>query len=117
MRFRGWLDRAVQPVCCEKEQRLMERDRTATLQRIIATVQRRWGTRALRVFGEPDIDVIPVISTGFADLDAALHIGGVPRGRLTELLGPIPTFVSPDATGLKRSKGRADRRAFNNIGT
>ena len=65
----------------------MERDRTAMLQQLIAAVQRRWGTPALRIFSQPDTDVIPVISTGFADLDVALHIGGVPRGRLTELLG------------------------------
>jgi recombination protein RecA len=66
---------------------LVESDRTLTLQQIIAAVQRRWGARALRIFGQPTGDTIPVIATGFAELDAALHIGGVPRGRLTELLG------------------------------
>ena len=65
----------------------MERDRAASLQRLIAAVQRRWGAHALRIFGQPPADAIPVISTGFPDLDAALGIGGFPRGRLTELLG------------------------------
>ena len=68
----------------------VQRDRRKTLQRIIAAAQHRWGTRALRIFGQPDTDVIPVISTGFTDLDVALHMGGVPRGRLTELLGTRP---------------------------
>ena len=30
----------------------------------------------------------PVIPTGFARLDAALGVGGLPRGRITELFGP-----------------------------
>jgi recombination protein RecA len=87
----------------------MERDRTATLQRIIAAVQRRWGTRALRIFSQPDTDVIPVISTGFTDLDAALHIGGVPRGRLTELLGtPTSGMTTIALTLLARAQAQGD---------
>jgi recombination protein RecA len=87
----------------------MERDRTATLQRLIAAVQRRWGTRALRVFGQPDTDGIPVISTGFTDLDAALHIGGVPRGRLTELLGtPTSGMTTIALTLLARAQAQGD---------
>jgi recombination protein RecA len=65
----------------------VERDRAATLQRVIATIQRRWGAHALRLFGQPSAERIPVISTGFPDLDMVLGIGGFPRGRLTELLG------------------------------
>jgi recombination protein RecA len=65
----------------------VERDRAAALQRVIAAIQRRWGAHALRIFGESRVDTVPVISTGFYDLDAALGIGGFPRGRLTELLG------------------------------
>jgi recombination protein RecA len=65
----------------------VQRDRAATLQRMIAAVQRRWGAHALRFFGQLRVDAVPVISTGFPDLDAALGIGGFPRGRLTELQG------------------------------
>ena len=87
----------------------MERERTATLQRLIAAVQRRWGTRALRIFGQPDTDVIQVISTGFAHLDAALHIGGVPRGRLTELLGtPTSGMTTIALTLLARAQAQGD---------
>jgi recombination protein RecA len=67
----------------------VERDRAATLQRVIAAIQRRWGSHALRIFGQQLPDAIPVISTGFPDLDAALGIGGFPRGRLTELHGIV----------------------------
>jgi recombination protein RecA len=54
---------------------------------VIAAVQRRWGAHALHIFGQRPADAIPVISTGFSELDAALGIGGFPRGRLSELLG------------------------------
>src|SRR4051812_7883552 len=58
----------------------VDRDTRATLQQLIATVQRRWGARALRLLGQATTDAIPVLSTGFANLDAALSIGGIPRG-------------------------------------
>jgi recombination protein RecA len=60
------------------------------LEATVAAIQRRWGTKALGR-GErslrPPVD-IPHISTSFPDLDKALvGIGGIPRGRLTEILG------------------------------
>jgi hypothetical protein len=54
----------------------VENERAATLQRIIVTVQRRWGTRALRIFGQSTGEAIAVITTAFTDLDAALQIAG-----------------------------------------
>jgi recombination protein RecA len=65
----------------------VERDGAARLQRVIAAVQQRWGAHALRLLGQSPAEAIPVISSGFTDLDTALGIGGFPRGRLTELLG------------------------------
>src|SRR4051794_10441907 len=73
---------------------LLSRDRNATLQQLIVTIQRRWGVRALRRFGQPTHDLIPVIATGFTDLDAALGIGGIPRGRITEFLGTPTSGMS-----------------------
>jgi len=34
------------------------------------------------------VENVPVISTGAISLDAALGIGGIPRGRVTEIFGP-----------------------------
>lgn len=72
----------------------MGRDRSATLQQLITTIQRRWGPRALSRLGQPINDSIPVVLTGFAELDAALGIGGVPRGRVTEFLGTPTSGMS-----------------------
>lgn len=67
----------------------MEGRRTATLQQLIARVQRRWGAHALRWSSDPSAPPA-TLPTGFEQLDDALGIGGVPRGRITELLG-MPT--------------------------
>ena len=38
-----------------------------------------------------DVQVdIPVIPTGSIGLDLALGVGGIPRGRVTEIFGPNP---------------------------
>ena len=91
----------------------MESERAATLQRIIATIQRRWGTRALRRFGQPTGEPIPVVTSGFAELDAALGIGGVPRGRLTELLGsPTSGMTTLALTLIARAQESGDLAGY-----
>jgi len=58
------------------------------LEMTVAAVQRRWGPKALRrLEASATTAEIPHIPTGFPDLDKALGIGGVPRGRVTEILG------------------------------
>ena len=92
----------------------MKQDRAATLQQIVATIQRRWGTRALRILGVPASDpAIPVVSSGFAEIDAALQIGGLPRGRLTELLGtPTSGMTTLALTVLARAQAQGDLVAY-----
>jgi recombination protein RecA len=59
------------------------------LEMTVGAIQRRWGLRALRrLEADPAKAAIPHISTGFPTLDKALDgIGGIPRSRLSELLG------------------------------
>lgn len=69
----------------------MNSERETRLQIAITTIRRRWGADALRQ-AEDDIQptTIAALPTGFPELDVALGIGGVPRGRITEVVG-IPT--------------------------
>jgi recombination protein RecA len=91
----------------------VDRERSATLQQLIAVVQRRWGVRALRRFGQPLDDAIPVIATGFADLDTALRIGGIPRGRITEFLGtPTSGMSTIVLTLMARAQVQGDVVAY-----
>jgi recombination protein RecA len=61
---------------------------TQDLQAALAEVDRRVG---VGVAFNPDPDRQPppaAVPTGSADLDAALGVGGIPRGRITEAYGP-----------------------------
>jgi recombination protein RecA len=55
----------------------------------VATLHRRFGPQAL-VKGKPatTAEGVPAIPTGFPALDRALDIGGLPKGRVCELVGP-----------------------------
>jgi recombination protein RecA len=92
----------------------MEGKQTATLQQLIATVQKRWGARALRCLG--DLRTVPapeVVSTGFFDLDATLGIGGVPRGRITEMLGtPTSGMTTVALTLIAHAQAAGDLAAY-----
>src|SRR5436190_18843518 len=91
----------------------VDRDPRATLQQLITTIQRRWGARALRRLGQATNDSIPVIATGFTDLDAALGIGGVPRGRVTEFLGtPTSGMSTIVLTLMARAQVQGDVVAY-----
>jgi recombination protein RecA len=60
------------------------------LEQVISALQERWGAD---IIGRPPADSargIPHIPTGFAALDDILGSGGIPRGRISELLG-VPT--------------------------
>lgn len=86
----------------------MEGKQAAALQQLIATVQRRWGMRALRWLGDARTASVPaIVASGFPDLDAALAIGGFPRGRLTELLGTPTSGMTTIALTMVAEAQRA----------
>ena len=59
------------------------------LEMTVTTIQQRWGPRALHKLEYSAITPnVPHISTGFPALDETLSIGGLARGRISELLGP-----------------------------
>lgn len=63
-------------------------DKTKLLESAVKEIQEKFGEGAIMKLGEVrrlDVDVIP---TGSFGLDAALGVGGVPRGRIIEIFGP-----------------------------
>jgi recombination protein RecA len=75
-----------------KKNRRKRRKSTRQLDMAVATIHRRHGPRAL-IKGRPSRAAgsttdVPHIPTGFPPLDCALGIGGLPKGRICELLGP-----------------------------
>ncbi len=68
----------------------MDENRKQALSASLAQIQRQFGKGAIMRMGEngtaiPDIEVIP---TGSLALDAALGVGGLPKGRIVEVYGP-----------------------------
>ncbi|HET9926186.1 MAG TPA: recombinase RecA [Methylomirabilota bacterium] len=64
-------------------------DRHQALDLAIASIDRQFGKGAIMRLGQGGIfDEISVIPTGALQLDVALGIGGIPRGRVTEIYGP-----------------------------
>src|SRR6266571_675038 len=64
-------------------------DRRQALDLAIASIDRQFGKGAIMRLGQGGVfDEISVIPTGALALDVALGIGGIPRGRVTEIYGP-----------------------------
>ncbi|MCH7828185.1 MAG: DNA recombination/repair protein RecA, partial [Bacteroidetes bacterium] len=54
----------------------------------IASIEKTYGKGAIMKLGDGVINNIESIPTGALSLDHALGIGGIPRGRVTEIYGP-----------------------------
>jgi recombination protein RecA len=55
----------------------------------VAAIEKNYGKGAImRLGSDAPVEIVPIISTGAISLDAALGIGGIPRGRVTEIFGP-----------------------------
>jgi recombination protein RecA len=59
------------------------------LQAALASIEKQYGSGSIMRLGDEMSHVdIPVIPTGAFALDLALGVGGIPRGRITEVFGP-----------------------------
>ena len=64
-------------------------DKVKALELAQERIFKRFGKGAIMRFSETvDPSEVPAISTGSVALDLALGVGGVPRGRITEIFGP-----------------------------
>ncbi|MBC8530621.1 recombinase RecA [Gehongia tenuis] len=54
----------------------------------LASIEKQFGKGAVMKLGETSHRHVEVIPTGCLDLDVALGIGGIPRGRIIEIYGP-----------------------------
>jgi recombination protein RecA len=67
----------------------MATEREKMLDLAIAQVEKRFGKGAIMKLGESSAKLpVETIPTGSLSLDMALGVGGIPRGRVTEIYGP-----------------------------
>lgn len=67
---------------------MVESGKTKALETTLATLKKRFGDGAIMKLGEAAEMKIEAIPTGSISLDLALGVGGIPRGRITEIYGP-----------------------------
>jgi len=66
-----------------------EKDKEKALDLALSQIRKQFGDGSIMRLGEEQAKVaIEAIPTGSLELDAALGIGGVPRGRVVEIFGP-----------------------------
>ncbi|MGD2206873.1 MAG: recombinase RecA, partial [Anaerolineae bacterium] len=67
---------------------MKEKERFQALETTLGKIQKRYGEGAIMRLGQAGHLQVETISTGSLALDRALGVGGVPRGRVTEIYGP-----------------------------
>lgn len=71
-----------------KEQINMNNEKLKALQLTIDKLEKSYGKGTIMKLGDSPIENVEAISTGSIGLDAALGIGGFPKGRVVEIYGP-----------------------------
>ena len=71
-----------------REEIMTDQDKQKTLEMAMSQIQKQFGKGAIMRLGDKAITKIDTISTGSLSLDIAIGIGGIPKGRMTEIYGP-----------------------------
>jgi len=72
----------------EKENLTPQEQKMKALQNALAQIEKSFGKGSIMKMGEEKIENIEVIPTGSIGLNAALGVGGYPKGRIIEIYGP-----------------------------
>jgi recombination protein RecA len=63
-------------------------ERTKAVAAAIAGIEKQFGSGSIMKLGSREKQAVDSIGTGSIALDLALGVGGIPRGRITEIFGP-----------------------------
>ncbi len=66
----------------------LDNSRRVALDRALGDIVKRYGDGSIMRLGEAHQLLVEAIPTGALSLDIALGVGGIPRGRITEIYGP-----------------------------
>lgn len=72
----------------EGEAKNSQQEKMKALQAALSKIEKDFGKGSIMKLGEENIDNVDVIPTGSIGLNAALGVGGYPRGRIIEIYGP-----------------------------
>ena len=65
-----------------------DKDRKSSVENAVNQIHRQFGKGSIMRLGSQEAELVPAIPTGALSLDIALGVGGLPRGRVTEIYGP-----------------------------
>ena len=65
-----------------------QEEKLKALEHALADLDKQFGKGSVMKLGEQSAQEVSVIPTGCLTLDAALGVGGIPRGRIVEIYGP-----------------------------
>jgi len=71
-----------------KELKDIAKEKMKALQVTLDKIDKAYGKGAIMKMGDEVVEDVPAIKSGSIELDAALGIGGYPRGRVIEIYGP-----------------------------
>jgi len=71
-----------------KDKKEINKDKLKALEITMGKIEKDFGKGTIMKLGDQAIQDVRSISTGSIGLDMALGIGGIPRGRVTEIYGP-----------------------------
>ena len=72
----------------ETEQLTPQQEKMKALQAAMSKIEKDFGKGSIMRMGEEKIENVDVIPTGSISLNAALGVGGYPKGRIIEIYGP-----------------------------
>ncbi|MDR1546587.1 MAG: recombinase RecA [Deltaproteobacteria bacterium] len=96
-----------------------EDPRDKALGQALAQIEKNFGKGSIMKLGGDDQESVPIIPTGSISLDAAMGVGGIPRGRIIEIYGPessgkttLALHIVAEAQKIKNAQGQAGVAAF-----
>ena len=73
----------------ETKEKDVKDEKRKALELALSQIEKQYGRGSIMRMGDREVSAdIPVIPTGSISLDAALGVGGIPRGRVIEIFGP-----------------------------
>ncbi|MBI5749847.1 MAG: recombinase RecA [Nitrospinae bacterium] len=73
----------------EAKEKDVKDEKRKALELALSQIEKQYGRGSIMRMGDREVSAdIPVIPTGAVSLDAALGVGGIPRGRVIEIFGP-----------------------------
>ena len=72
----------------EKNKIAPDKNKVSSVENALNQIHRQFGKGSIMRLGSQEAELVPAIPSGALSLDIALGVGGLPRGRVSEIYGP-----------------------------